>query len=53
MKGGWVAGGGGDERVATGLQLEKRHTEAPLTAAICQTSYYTSHKPQQKLTYRR
>ena len=44
---GQVGGGGG--RVATGLQLEKRHSEAPLTQAISQTSHHTSHKPQQKM----
>ena len=41
-------GGGGGGNVATGLQLEKRHPEALLAQAICQTSHHTSHKPQQK-----
>ena len=35
LKDGWVVGGG---RVATGLKLEKRHSEAPLAQAISQTS---------------
>ena len=44
----WVTGGRGGGRVATGLQLEKRHPEAPLAVTICQTSHHASHKPQQK-----
>ena len=35
-------------RVVTVLQLDKRHPEAPLVTAICQTSHHTSYKPQQK-----
>ena len=49
VKSGWVAGGGGGGKVATGLHLEKEHPVAPLAAAICQTSNHTSHRPQQKM----
>ena len=37
------------QKVATGLQLEKRHPQAPLAAAICQTTTtpVTNHNRRQ------
>ena len=42
IKGRWLVGGGVCGRVTTGLQLEKRHSEAPLAQAISQTSHHTT-----------